>query len=178
MNSQSIKNLVTASMLFAVGIVLPFATGQIPEIGNMLLPMHLPVLLCGFICGFKYGGAIGFLLPLMRSLMFGRPLLYPNAVAMAVELMAYGLAAGLIYMLFKKKTLLSIYISLVSAMLLGRIVWGAASAVLYGIASKAYGFAAFIAGAFVEAVPGIILQLILIPALVFTVQKIQNKPRV
>ncbi len=175
MNSKAIKNLVTASMLFALGIVLPFATGQIPEVGNLLLPMHIPVLLCGFICGAKYGAAVGALLPLMRSLMFGRPLLFPNAVAMAFELMTYGLVAGLIYMLLKKRSVLTIYISLISAMLAGRIVWGAVSALLYGIASKAYGLAAFFAGAFVEAIPGIILQLILIPAVVFAIEKIPRE---
>ncbi len=171
MNSESIKNLVTASMLFSLGLVLPFLTGQIPEVGNMLLPMHIPVLLCGFICGFKYGGAVGFLLPILRALIFGRPLLYPNAVAMAFELMTYGLIAGLLYMLFKKKSILVIYISLASAMLIGRAVWGAVSAILYGIGDKAYGFAAFIAGAFFEAFPGIILQLIIIPPIVFAVHK-------
>ncbi len=171
MNSKSIKNLAAASMLFAVGIVLPFATGQIPEIGNMLLPMHLPVLLCGFICGWRYGASVGLLLPIVRSLMLGRPILYPNAVAMAFELMAYGLAAGLIYVLLKRRGMAAIYISLVSAMIIGRIIWGAASVILYGIAAKGYTFSAFIAGAFIEAVPGIILQLILIPALVYAVER-------
>ena len=46
-NKNHIQNLVLAAMLTAVGIVLPFFTGQIPQIGNMLLPMHLPVLVCG-----------------------------------------------------------------------------------------------------------------------------------
>ena len=158
-------------MFFAIGIVLPFATGQIPEIGNMLLPMHLPVFLCGFICGFKYGMAVGFTLPLMRSLMFGMPVLFPNAVAMALELMTYGFVAGFVYTLIKKKSIVSIYISLISAMLAGRAVWGVSSAILYGIGQKSYGIAAFFAGAFLEAIPGIILQLVLVPAIIISIEK-------
>ncbi len=171
MNQKAIKKLTVSAMLFAMGIVLPFATGEIPEIGNMLLPMHLPVLLCGFICGAKYGAAVGFFLPIIRSLMFARPILYPNAAAMAFELMTYGLTAGLIYLLLKKRSIISIYISLLSAMLAGRAVWGAVSALLYGISAKSYTFSAFIAGALLEAIPGIILQLILIPAILLALQK-------
>ena len=71
--SKSLKNLVLAAMFMAIGFVLPFLTGQIPQIGNMLLPMHLPVFLCGLICGWQYGLAVGFILPLIRSLVFGMP---------------------------------------------------------------------------------------------------------
>ena len=87
MKKQSILRLANAGMLFALGLVLPFLTGQIPEIGNLLLPMHLPVLLCGFVCGGIYGSIVGFTLPLVRSLIFGMPALFPSAVTMAFELM-------------------------------------------------------------------------------------------
>lgn len=68
-----IWNLVLSAMFMAIGLVLPFFTGQIPQIGSMLLPMHLPVLLCGLICGWQYGGVVGFVLPLLRYVMFGMP---------------------------------------------------------------------------------------------------------
>ena len=51
---KPIQNLVLSAMLLAVGIVLPFFTGQIPKVGSMLLPMHLPVLVCGLVCGWQY----------------------------------------------------------------------------------------------------------------------------
>ena len=50
----------------------------------MLLPMHLPTLLCGFLCGGPWGAAVGFLAPLMRSAILGMPPPFPTAVAMAV----------------------------------------------------------------------------------------------
>lgn len=171
MKKQSILRLANAGMLFALGLVLPFLTGQIPEIGNLLLPMHLPVLLCGFVCGGIYGSIVGFTLPLVRSLIFGMPALFPSAVTMSFELMAYGLFTALLWSLFKKKTLLSIYLSLVPAMLIGRAVKGVANAIAYGVSDKAYSFGAFISGAFVEAIPGIILQLILIPAVLIALRK-------
>ena len=130
----------------------------------MLLPMHIPVLLCGFICGWQYGGVVGFVLPLLRHLMFGMPPLL-TAVAMAFELAAYGIVTGLLYRLLPRKNVVSLYISLISAMLLGRVVWGVVRVIMTGVAGEAFTWKLFLAGAFVNAVPGIILQLVLIPAL-------------
>ena len=175
MKKETLQNIVFTSMLFSIGLFLPFLTGQIPEIGNMLLPMHLPVLLCGFACGYKYGIFLGAVLPLMRSLIFGMPMLFPSAVTMSFELAAYGFLTGFIYLFFQRKDLPAVYISLVSAMILGRIVKGFASALCYGIAGKSYGFALFISGAFLEAIPGIILQLILIPAILLALKRASVK---
>ena len=174
-NKRMVYNLVCASMLFALGLVLPFLTGQIKEVGNMLLPMHLPVLLCGFISGYKYGFVIGALLPIIRSLIFGMPVLYPSAVTMAFELCAYGFFTGFIYILLKRKNLVSVYISLVSAMLIGRVIKGVANAIFYGIADRGYTFTMFILGAFVEAFPGILIQLVLIPAILVAIKKAKIK---
>ncbi len=171
MKSFSIKRLATAAMLLSLGLVLPFLTGQLPDIGNMLLPMHFPVLLCGFICGWKYGLAVGATLPIFRSLLFGMPPLFPQAVTMAFELAAYGLLTGLLYSLIKCREIPRIYISLITAMLAGRIVKGIANAVAYGISDKSYGFMMFISGAFLEAIPGIILQLVLIPLIIIALKK-------
>ena len=77
------KKLVLSALFLAIALVLPFLTGQIPEIGSMLCPMHIPVLLCGFFCGWQYGLAVGFVAPLLRSFLFGVPYLYPMAVSMA-----------------------------------------------------------------------------------------------
>lgn len=158
-------------MFIAVGLVLPFFTGQIQPIGNMLLPMHLPVMLCGLICGWKYGLAVGAILPLFRSITFGMPKLYPNAVAMAFELAAYGFVIGLLYIIIKKKGIVSLYISLVSAMLAGRAVWGIVMAILMGIGKSSFPMSAFVAGAFLNAIPGIIIQLVLIPAIMLVLER-------
>ena len=128
MKKQSTRKLVFAALLLALGLVLPFLTAQIPQVGSMLLPMHLPVLLCGFVCGWPYGLLVGAVTPLLRSMLFGMPPLYPTAVAMAFELAAYGLLAGLFYKLLPKKPVY-VYVALILAMLGGRAVWGLAQMV-------------------------------------------------
>ena len=160
------RNLTFSAMFLAIGQVLPLITGQIPQIGKMLCPMHFPILLCGFFCGWQYGAAVGFICPLLRSLLFGMPVLYPSAIGMAFELMTYGLISGLLSKKIGTDTLWRIYISLVSAMLCGRVVWGLAQIVLLGIQGDRFTVPAFLAGAFINALPGIIFQLILIPILV------------
>ena len=172
MKNNALKNMILSAVLLAVGMVLPMLTMQVKEIGDSLLPMHIPVLLCGILCGWQYGGFIGLVLPVLRSVIFGMPPIYPNAVWMALELAAYGAAIGLVYAAFKKKSILAVYVSLVSAMLLGRVVWGVAKAVLLGVGGKPFTFAMFWIGGFADAVPGIILQLILIPLLVTVLNKV------
>lgn len=162
---NALKKTVLSSMFIAIGIILPFLTGQIQQIGNMLLPMHLPVFLCGMICGWQYGAAVGAVLPLLRSLIFTMPPLFPTALAMAFELCVYGLVSGIIFNRSKKQRLSATYISLVSAMIAGRIVWGIVQTVLLGINGTAFTWQMFAAGAFINAIPGIILQLILIPSI-------------
>ena len=91
MKKLSVKEIVLAGFFLALGIVLPFLTMQIPSFGSMLLPMHIPVILCGFICGGPLGLIVGFIVPLLRSALFSMPPMFPTAIAMAFELAAYGL---------------------------------------------------------------------------------------
>ena len=168
--------LVLSGLFLAIGYVLPFVTGQLRELGQMLLPMHFPVFLCGLICGWKYGAAVGFLLPLTRSLIFGMPVLYPTALGMTVELAVYGLVVGLCYGLSKKKGICTVYISLLAAMVLGRIAWGLMQILLLGIQDTGFSLSAFWAGAILNAIPGIILQLILIPATILALTKARLLP--
>ena len=163
---QSTKNITLSGMFLAIGLVLPFITGQIPQIGKMLCPMHLPILLCGFFCGWQYAAAIGFICPLLRSVMFGMPVLYPSAIGMAFELMTYGLIVGILSSKIGTDKIWKIYVSLIVAMLCGRAVWGIAQIVLLGIKGNQFTLSAFLAGGFINAFPGIILQLVLIPVLV------------
>ena len=132
--------------------------------------MHIPVLICGFVCGWEYALIVGFVTPLLRSVTFGMPPLFPSAVAMAFELAAYGAFCGILYHLLPKKNS-SVYISLIGAMILGRIVWGIVNIPIYGIAGKAYSWQVFIAGALLNSIPGIILQIVLIPLIIISLTK-------
>ena len=172
MNTNSIRvlKLVISAVCLALCLVLPFLTGQIPEIGSMLSPMHIPVLLCGFICGPAWAAVVGAVAPLLRFMIFGMPPLFPTGVAMCVELATYGAVSGLLCSLLPRKPI-NVYVSLVAAMLAGRIVWGIVRAVLSGASGSAFTWAAFMAGAFTQAVPGIILHIVLIPLIVLALQK-------
>ena len=165
--NPNMKKLTYSALFLALAFVLPFFTGQIPQIGSMLSPMHLPVMLCGFVCGGPWGLAVGFVAPVLRSLLFGMPPLFPTALAMAFELAAYGLFCGVFYQVFGKtmSALKATYVSLILAMLAGRLVWGAAQFILLGLSGGSFTFAAFLAGAFTNAVPAIVVQLILVPAI-------------
>ncbi len=179
MNSLQIRKMVYAAFCLALTLVLPFLTGQIPEIGSMLCPMHLPVLLCGFLCGWPWGLAVGFLAPLLRSLIFGMPPMFPTAVAMAFELAVYGGLSGLLYALLPRKHI-TVYIVLVISMIAGRVVWGIVQLILSGVTGNAFTWSAFLAGAVTKAIPGIILQLVLIPVLVIALEMAGlclNKPK-
>ena len=166
--NKSLK-IVLSAFFLALAFVLPFLTGQIPEIGAMLCLLHIPVLLCGFICGWPYGLAVGFIAPLFRSLALGMPPMFPTAICMAFELAAYGAVGGFLHKLLPRKKAY-IYCSLIGAMLAGRIVWGIAMAICLGFGGSGFTFAAFIAGAFTNAIPGIILQLIIVPVLVMVLE--------
>lgn len=152
-------------MFLALGVVLPFFTGQMKEIGDTLLPMHIPVMLCGLLCGYPYGFIVGLVLPLFRAVTVGMPPLYPNAVWMALELATYGFVIGFLYFRFHKKQMWWLYCCLVTSMVSGRIVWGIAKTLLLGVAGKAFTLQAFLAGGLIDAFPGILLQLVLIPAI-------------
>ena len=160
-----ILKMVLAALFLALAYVLPFFTGQIPEIGSMLCPMHIPVLLCGFICGWQWGGVVGFVAPLIRSLTLGAPLLFPKAVCMAFELAAYGAIAGFMHKILPRRKPF-IYCSLLTAMVTGRLIWGAAMFICLGVSGGSFTFSAFLAGAIINAIPAIIVQIALVPVIV------------
>lgn len=166
MSQFSLRKMILSALFLSVGFVLPFLTGQIKEIGDTLLPMHIPVMLCGLVCGGKYGFAVGILLPFLRSVIAGMPPLYPQAVWMSAELATYGLVIGFLYFSFHKKQLWWLYCCLIISMICGRISWGIAKVILLGMSGKMFTFEAFLIGGFVDALPGIILQLLLIPAII------------
>ena len=160
MKYDNLRKMILSALFLAIAYVMPFLTGQIPEIGAMLCPLHIPVLLCGFICGPVWGLAVGFTAPLLRSFILGMPPLFPSAVCMAFELAVYGAVTGLMHKILPQKKHF-IYVSLLTAMIAGRIVWGVAMYICVGIS-----FTAFLAGAFTNAILGIVIQILLIPILV------------
>ena len=163
------KRLFLAGLCVALGIVLPVAFHSVANAGSIFLPMHIPVLLCGLICGWPYGLACGVLAPLLSSLITGMP---PMAFlpSMLCELAVYGFVSGLLMRYVKTgKLLADLYISLVGAMLLGRLVLGLLNAVLFRAGE--YSVALWTTSAFVTALPGIVIQLAVIPVLVFALKK-------
>ena len=170
MRENTVKNIVLAAVCLALCLVLPFLTGQIPQIGSTLCPMHIPVLLAGFLCGPWWAMAVGAAAPQLRFALFGMPPIFPTGTAMCFELAVYGLVSGLLYARLPKKTA-SIYVSLIGAMLAGRIVWGVVMAVISGVTGSAFTWTAFLAGAFINAVPGIVVHILLIPVAVIALKK-------
>jgi len=168
---DDVKKLTLSAMFLALALVMPFLTGQIPQIGAMLCPMHMPVLLCGFFCGAPWGLAVGILAPILRSIALGMPPMFPTAICMAFELAAYGFVAGMLHKKLPKKRPY-VYVSLLSAMVIGRLVWGMAMIICMGFDASKFGLTAFVSGAITTALPGIVLQLVLIPVLVITLEKV------
>ena len=171
MKSQRIRKLTYAALFLALAMVLPLITGQIPEIGKFLCPMHIPALLCGFLCGWPWGLAVGFIAPLMRSVIFGMPAMFPDAVVMAFELAAYGFAAGLLRRLLPKKVPF-LYISLIVSMVLGRVVYCVVAARILG------GEAAFLAmftQQFVKTWIGILIHLAVVPPIVLAIEAYRKR---
>lgn len=170
MTKRNTLKIVYAAACLALAMVLPFLTGQIPQIGSALSPMHIPVLLCGFLCGWPYGAVVGFVAPILRFAVFGMPPLMPTGAAMAFELATYGLVAGFLYKKLPRKNS-NIYVTLIVAMCIGRIVWGVARFVLAGFCYSEFPLSAFVAGAITGAIPGIVLHIVLIPVIVMALKK-------
>lgn len=169
MNNSRTRNIIFTALCIAIGLTLPQFVNMIPVPypGAVLLPMHIPVLICGFLCGWRYGLVSGLILPILASALTSMPPIFPTAISMSIELATYGLLTGLLYEVTKGR----IFISLLSAMIGGRIVMGVANALLFSLADNPYGLALFVSGAFVTALPGIIIQLILIPIIIQTLKR-------
>lgn len=167
------KSIITA-VCIALCVVLPQAFHAIPNAGSIYCPMHIPVLLCGLICGWQYGLLCGIAGPLVSALITGMP---PAAglPGMLVECAAYGALTGLMMQLVHtKKVYPDLYISLLVAMLGGRIISGIAKALIFSAGS--YSMTAWVTGSFVTSLPGIIVHLVLIPSIVYALMKAKLIP--
>ena len=168
-----INKICLAAMFLALGWLFPFITAQMAQLGQMLLPMHIPVILCGFVLGPVYGALIGFITPITRTLIFGMPQMVPTSLSMMFELATYGAVSGLLFILLVKRfkkvdSIALIYISLISAMILGRVIGGIATYAFTFLNAEAaaYTWEAYWTGFFATSWPGMIVQLILIPAII------------
>ena len=173
MKLSPVKKIILTALMIALCVVLPIAFHSIPNGGSIFLPMHIPVLLCGLVCGWGYGGLCGLVGPLLSSLLTGMP---PAAIlpGMMVECCVYGLVTGLMMRYVRTgKTTLDLYLSLVAAMLLGRVLSGIAKALIF---TPGMSLAAWAAASFMTAIPGIIIQLVLIPLLVLALTKAKLLP--
>lgn len=174
MKNDRIVKLVTAAVCIALCVILPLAFHLFPDGGTLFSPMHLPVLVCGIVCGWQYGLACGIIGPLLSFLITGRP--GPAYLpSMMVELALYGLITGLMMKLIHTGKLASdLYISLLTAMLAGRIVTGILRALVF--APGAFTVKMWATGYFVSSFPGIVLQLILVPAIYLALQRARLIP--
>ena len=170
---NSIKNLTMSAVCVALCVVLPIAFHSIPDAGSVFLPMHIPVLICGMICGWPYGLICGLMGPLLSSVLTGMP---PVAYlpAMMVECGTYGMISGLMLKFVRtKNTYADLYIALIVAMLAGRVVSGIAKALIF---SPGMAMSAWITASFITALPGILIQLVFLPSVVFTLMKAKVIP--
>lgn len=164
-----IRKICLASLFLMIGWLLPLVTAKVPQIGNMLCPMHIPVLLCGFLLGPWYGLLIGCITPITRSLIFGMPAIYPTALCMMFELATYGLLSGILIKLYKNRLkgnhLIGVIFALVLSMIGGRIVWAISRYICGLFDHNAFTWKMFLMGGFINAWPGIFIQLIFIPTI-------------
>lgn len=168
------KSIITA-ICIALCVVLPQAFHAIPNAGSIYSPIHIPFLLCGLICGWQYGLLSGVAGVGLSYLITGMPAI-SHLPGMIIECAIYGLVCGLMMKLIKtKSTYADLYISLVSAMLAGRVISGLAKALIF--AAGKYSLATWATSYFVTGLPAVIIQLALIPTIVFALQKANLIPK-
>ena len=174
MKLSTTKRLVITAVCAALCVVLPMAFHAFPDGGSIFLPMHIPVLLCGLMCSWPYGFVCGLVGPALSSLITGMP---PAAYlpSMMVECAAYGCVSGaMMALVHTKKTWLDLYLSTITAMVLGRVAAGIAKALIFAPGTPMF---AWVSTSLLTGIPGIILQLALLPALVFTLMRARLLPR-
>lgn len=163
---QYTREMTLTSMFIALGLIVPMIFHTFHLGGPIFLPMHLPVIMCGFLVGRKQGLLCGLIVPLLSSLLTGMPPLFPTAFVMSIELGTYGFVTG---WLGKK---INVYGALILAQCIGRITGAVASFILLGLASKPFILSTYITSVFVTALPGILLQLLLIPMGIIFLQRV------
>ena len=167
MKRVRINNLVLASLFVGIGIVLPIffhAAG----LGPVFLPMHIPVMLSGYFLPIPLALAVGIFTPILSSLLTGMPPILPVPPYMIFESATYAFLTSLLY----RKMKLNVYVSLIPSMIGGRVVSGLTVWVMLTFFSvKLPIFFVFMYSSFLKGLPGVIVQIILIPLLVKFVER-------
>lgn len=174
MKLSYVKSIVFTAVCAALCIVVPMAFHTIPNAGVVFLPMHIPVLLCGLACGWPYGLICGLIGPLLSSVITGMP---PAAMlpSMMVECATYGLVTGLMMRFVRTRSAVAdLYISLITAMVLGRVVAGFAKSLIFSPGTAPF---AWVTTSLVAGIPGIIIQLVLMPTIVFALTQAKLLPQ-
>ena len=174
MKLSYVKSIVFTAVCAALCIVVPMAFHSIPNAGVVFLPMHIPVLLCGLLCGWPYGLLCGLIGPMLSSITTGMP---PAAMlpSMMAECATYGLVTGLMMRFVRTRSAVAdLYISLICAMLLGRVVSGFAKALIFSPGTAPF---AWVTTSLVSGIPGIIIQLVLMPTIVFALTQAKLLPK-
>lgn len=167
LSNRKTYRLVFAGIFTALGLLLPFVTAHAYGVpGTILLPMHIPVFLMGLMCGPMYGALGGLVIPTLSSLLTGMPVTFPMLPIMLAELFTYGFLSGLLYNRIK----LPLYPAMLLSMVCGRVAYGAMFAVITGLAGTALK-AATVPAALLIGLPGVVLQLIVVPAIVKLFQR-------
>ena len=166
---SQVKMIVIAAVCAALCIVLPMAFHSIPNAGALWLPMHIPVMISGLVAGPVAGAVTGLLGPVLSSLLTGMPAA-PILPSMTCELVVYGLVSGLLCAHVRTGRLpLDLYVSLVGAMICGRIVGGLLQALIFSAGS--YSLAAWATAYFLTGLPGIVLQLVVVVPVVVALER-------
>jgi riboflavin transporter FmnP len=162
------KRLCSAALLLAAGILLPQVFHSIggPAAGGVFLPMHIPVLVAGLLLGPFYGAVIAVVTPVVSFLCMGMP---PAAKLpfMVLELVGYGAVSGLLY---SRKW--NLYLSLVVAQMSGRAVYALSLLMGAYILRLPVPQVAVVGTAIVTGLPGIVIQLVFVPAVVILVRRV------
>ncbi|MCR4887040.1 MAG: ECF transporter S component [Clostridiales bacterium] len=186
--NRQVYSMAITAMLLGLGMLVPYLTGRVPEIGKFFSPIHIPVLICALTCGWKWALGLGIALPLINSALFQMPPFPAKAVPMVFELAAYGLAGGLIYAAFLRRRGHEnhwpyLVIALFCAMVIGRVVGGAAKGALFTFLlpdQKSYTVSTFFsmlfADYFVGTAVGAAIHLLLIPPVVMALEKAKLSP--
>ncbi len=176
---MELRKTIITGVLLAIGIILArfLHLLPLPLPAFMFSPLHLPVFICALICGRRYGIICGIILPYLSFAVSKKPPLYPAAIAMSIELLVYAAVAGTIFKikLLKANVVLKAFVSILIAQIIGRLAGGLATAMLLGFNGKPYLFETFVTSYFVQTLPAIILQLVIIPPLVKATMHYQEK---
>lgn len=172
--------LAISALLLAAGLILPLLLGQTTVLGQAISPLHIPALLCGLTCGWGWGAALGAVLPLLRSFLFGMPPI-PVAIPMSFEMAVYGALTGLLYpallkIIKSRSHLPAILVSMLVAMFAGRIVGGAAKACVMGVQGSRYTLQAFVAAYFTGTAAGAIIHLVTVSAATLALERAKLSP--